>query len=332
MAPADPLGERARDAVFVQPFNAKRKTAHGARDAPLGNLAAPRQKAGKGTPKREFRVFSIYETRTRFSCAITCLLHSDEWFDRVHEDDIDRLKTMLDAYLNNDTASFAVEYRAKHFNDGYRWMLIRGLAVRDNDGTAYRIAGSQTDITEKKLLELIPNQSNIKKFNHLLRIAVNKKLISISLRPRLTPSNNFQCQLVNFQRVNARVKNLHYKKILSLQKNIDMQKKEILFYSKKNILEGSTTNLIMIKNNQMILPKGNYYKGITMNYFLKKFKNKCIFKSITFSDLMSSDEIVLVGSGKGVVKVSSIPQIKWFSSSSKMFKRLFLIYEAELKL
>ena len=75
----------------------------------------------------------------------------DEWFSRVHEDDIDRLKTMLDAYLNNDTASFAVEYRLKHFNEGYRWMFIRGLAVRDSDGTAYRIAGSQTDITEKKL-------------------------------------------------------------------------------------------------------------------------------------------------------------------------------------
>ena len=187
-------------------------------------------------------------------------------------------------------------------------------------------------LTEKKLLELIPNQLNIKKFDHLLRIAVKQNLISISLRPRLTPSANFQCQLVNYQRVNARLKNLHYKKILSLQKNINMQKKEILFYSKKNILEGSTTNIIIIKNNQMIVPKGNYYKGITMNYFLKKFKNKYIFKSITFSDLMSSDEIVLVGSGKGVVKVSSIPQIKWFSSSSKMFKRLSSIYEAELKL
>ena len=187
-------------------------------------------------------------------------------------------------------------------------------------------------LTEKKLLALIPNQLNIKKFDHLLRIAVKQNLISISLRPRLTPSNNFQCQLVNYQRVNARVKNLHYKKIISLQKNIDMQKKEILFYSKKNILEGSTTNLIMIKNNQMIVPKGNYYKGITLNYFLKKFKNKYIFKSITFSELMSADEIILVGSGKGVVKVSSIPQIKWFSSSSKMFKRLSSIYEAQLKL
>ena len=187
-------------------------------------------------------------------------------------------------------------------------------------------------LTEKKLLELIPNQLHIKKFNHLLRIAVKQNLISISLRPRLTPSKNFQCQLVNYQRVNARVKNLHYKKILSLQKDIDMQKKEILFYSKKIVLEGSTTNLIMIKNNQMIVPKGNYYKGITMNYFLKKFINKYIFKFITLSDLLSADEIILVGSGKGVVKVSSIPQIKWFSSSSKMFKRISSIYEAQLKL
>jgi len=187
-------------------------------------------------------------------------------------------------------------------------------------------------LTEKKLLELIPHQLNIKKFNHLLRIAVKQNLISISLRSRLTPSNNFQCQLVNYQRANARLKNLHYKKILSLQKNIDMQKKEILFYSKKMILEGSTTNLIMIKNNQMIVPKGNYYRGITMNYLLKKFTNKYTYKSITSSDLLSADEIILVGSGKGVVKVSSIPQIKWFSSSTKMFKRLSSIYEAQLKL
>ena len=187
-------------------------------------------------------------------------------------------------------------------------------------------------LNEKKLLELIPHQLNIKKFNHLLRIAVKQNLISISLRSRLTPSNNFQCQLVNYQRANARLKNLHYKKILSLQKNIDMQKKEILFYSKKMILEGSTTNLIMIKNNQMIVPKGNYYRGITMNYLLKKFTNKYTYKLITSSDLLSADEIILVGSGKGVVKVSSIPQIKWFSSSTKMFKRLSSIYEAQLKL
>jgi len=117
-----------------------------------------------------------------------------------------------------------------------------------------------------------------------------------------------------------------------MQKNINMQKMEILFYNKNIILEGSTTNLILITNNQIILPKGNYYKGVTINYLLKKIKNKYFFKSIRFSDLSVADEIILVGSGKGVINVTSIPQIKWFSSSSKMFKRLSSMYKAKLEL
>ncbi len=187
-------------------------------------------------------------------------------------------------------------------------------------------------LTEKKLLELIPNTLKIKKYNHLLRIAIKNNFISLSLRPRLKPSNNFQCILVNYQRSNARVKNLQYKKILSLQKKIDMQKKEILFYNKDNILEGSTTNFILIKNNKVILPKGDYYKGITMKFFINKLQNKYIFKRIKLSDLSEADEIILLGSGKGVVKVTSIPQIKWFSSSAKKFKRFFSLYKAQLKL
>lgn len=88
-------------------------------------------------------------------------------------------------------------------------------------------------LTEKKLLELIPNQLHIKKFNHLLRIAVKQNLISISLRPRLTPSNNFQCQLVNYQRVNARVKNLHYKKYYLYKKILICKKKKSYFITKR---------------------------------------------------------------------------------------------------
>ena len=183
-----------------------------------------------------------------------------------------------------------------------------------------------------KLLELISNKLKIKKYNHLLRIAIKKNIISISLRPRLEPRNDFQCELINYQRINAGIKNLQYKKILSMQKNIDMQKKEILFYYKKNVLEGSTTNLILIKNNEIILPKGSYYKGITISYLLKKIPNKYTFKVISFLDLCNADEIILEGSGKGVVKVTSIPKINWFSSSSKMFKIFFSIYKSQLDL
>ena len=72
--------------------------------------------------------------------------------------------------------------------------------------------------------------------------------------------------------------------------------------------------------------------SVGVNYLLKKIQKKYFFKSIRFSDLSEADELILVGSGKGVVKVTSIPQIKWFSSSSKMFKRLFSIYKAQLEL
>ena len=115
-----------------------------------------------------------------------------------------------------------------------------------------------------------------------------------------------------------------------MQKGVDMQKMELLFFNKNKLLEGSTTNIIMIKNNNIILPKGNYYKGNTLNYLLSKIRTKYIFKPISISELSNVDEIILVGSGKGVIKVTSIPKIKWYSSTSKMFKRLSAIYKTQL--
>ncbi len=77
----------------------------------------------------------------------------DEWFGRIHGDDVERVKAMLDAHLRGAVSHFEIEHRMRHADDDYRWMLVRGLAVRGADGTAYRIAGSQTDITDRKRAE-----------------------------------------------------------------------------------------------------------------------------------------------------------------------------------
>ena len=49
---------------------------------------------------------------------------------------------------------------------------------------------------EKNILKIIKlNLKNNKKYNHLLRIAVNNKIISFSLRKRIKPKLNFSCKI-----------------------------------------------------------------------------------------------------------------------------------------
>ena len=76
-----------------------------------------------------------------------------EWFNRVHPADLDLLKKALAAHLEGGTAYFEIEYRMLHADGTHRWMLSRGLALRETDGKPYRMAGSQTDITGRKAAE-----------------------------------------------------------------------------------------------------------------------------------------------------------------------------------
>ena len=77
----------------------------------------------------------------------------EEWFSRVHPDDRDRVLMELDAHLTGGTPHFQSEHRIRHADGSWRFVLCRGLAVRDATGQAVRMAGSQTDITERKEAE-----------------------------------------------------------------------------------------------------------------------------------------------------------------------------------
>ncbi|HYC89792.1 MAG TPA: EAL domain-containing protein [Thermoanaerobaculia bacterium] len=74
----------------------------------------------------------------------------DEWLSRVHPDDVEILRSAIGLHLRGETPHLELEHRMRTREGQYRWMLSRGLAVRDASGTATRIAGSQTDVTERK--------------------------------------------------------------------------------------------------------------------------------------------------------------------------------------
>lgn len=76
-----------------------------------------------------------------------------EWFERIHPEDREAVETKLSTHLDGDTDHFEAEYRMEHADGDYRWMLCRGVAVRDDSGRATRMAGSQTEITDRKKAE-----------------------------------------------------------------------------------------------------------------------------------------------------------------------------------
>jgi len=79
--------------------------------------------------------------------------HMDEWYQRVHPDDIALFKGDLQDHLRGFSPHFENECRVLHKDGNYRWILSRAVAMFDNSGSAYRIAGSITDITSRKKAE-----------------------------------------------------------------------------------------------------------------------------------------------------------------------------------
>lgn len=77
----------------------------------------------------------------------------EEWFALIHPDDLKQLEARISAHIEDHSSHLECEYRIMNNEKKYRWVLNRGLAVRDREGKAYRMAGSQTDITERKIAE-----------------------------------------------------------------------------------------------------------------------------------------------------------------------------------
>jgi diguanylate cyclase (GGDEF)-like protein/PAS domain S-box-containing protein len=75
-----------------------------------------------------------------------------DWFGAVHPYYISGLRMDLAAYLQGEKDRFECEYRIRHRNGTYRWVLCKGRAVRDQDGEALQISGVQTDVT--RLIEV----------------------------------------------------------------------------------------------------------------------------------------------------------------------------------
>ncbi len=74
----------------------------------------------------------------------------DTFRDHLHPEDRPRVMKYVDSYLKGEFRHYQIEFRMRRKDGEHLWVLARGEALYDAQGKPCRMAGSHTDITEKK--------------------------------------------------------------------------------------------------------------------------------------------------------------------------------------
>ena len=77
----------------------------------------------------------------------------EDWSRLVHPDERDQILKFQEDFLAGSSSTVSVEYRLRHKDGSYRWIIAHGLAVRDSQGKAIRFVGSHCDIKDRKRSE-----------------------------------------------------------------------------------------------------------------------------------------------------------------------------------
>lgn len=95
------------------------------------------------------------------------ILSIENWHKKIHPDDREKTLLQLGNYIKGESSHFSTEFRIRTSSGDWKWILSRGRIIeRNKDDVPVRMIGTNTDITEKKIVE-----ENLKDFE--------KKLISV---------------------------------------------------------------------------------------------------------------------------------------------------------
>lgn len=111
-----------------------------------------------------------------------------------HPDDLDMVKKDFENHINNITSIYKSEFRVKISDGSYAWILSRGKVLRNSENKVIKIAGSITDISERKI-----DQDKIK------FMAYYDSLTKLPNRTSFMDKLNEQLELINSKNVEGAV-------------------------------------------------------------------------------------------------------------------------------
>lgn len=86
----------------------------------------------------------------------------------IYKDDVPEINDYFQSYLQNKISHYSKEFRMVHKDGTIKWILAKGEALRDEKGIPYRMAGSHSDITQRKEMEAVLKENQIR-----LELAMN---------------------------------------------------------------------------------------------------------------------------------------------------------------
>ncbi|PRR79183.1 Cyclic di-GMP phosphodiesterase Gmr [Clostridium liquoris] len=128
-----------------------------------------------------------------------------KWTRLIHPEDLDNALNTLKDYLMGKAPYLICEYRMKYKDEGYKWVLARGKILRDYKGRPIRMAGSLSDITNKKIYEEKIKQlayydrlTGLPNF-HFLKEKIKEKIVECNDKDKFAL---FLIDLDNFRNIN----------------------------------------------------------------------------------------------------------------------------------
>ncbi len=77
----------------------------------------------------------------------------EDWYNRIHPDDVDRVRTNFEQFMNGNTKDWVDEYRFCRADGNYTYIYDRGEKFSGETRNQVRIAGAMVDITKRKIAE-----------------------------------------------------------------------------------------------------------------------------------------------------------------------------------
>ncbi len=157
----------------------------------------------------------------------------------IHQDDISRVNEYIIQYLNGKIQQYEIDFRMLHKDGSVRWITAKGAVVRDSNGKPYRMAGSHSDITERK-----QNEERIRENEQFQRSLLENLSVSVLI---VDPDTHI------IETVNSFAANM----IGSDKEEIIGKKIENFIYSENSENSLKNSEIKIIDNVDKILKKAN---------------------------------------------------------------------------